>query len=95
MPAVRWMRSQAGQARIAARCANVPSAHLAVKSGAGLTALPTVYAAADIKCAEKRGGIAKAMDHEAAFRQLGDEGLAIVLVVFGAKDADVGRAAAG
>ena len=41
------MRSQAGQARIAARCANVPSAHLAVKSGAGLAPLPTVYAAND------------------------------------------------
>ena len=47
VPAVRWMRSQAGQARIAARCANVPSAHLAVKSGAGLAPLPTVYAATD------------------------------------------------
>ena len=47
VPAVRWMRSQAGQARIAARCANVPSALLAVKAGAGLAALPTAYAAAD------------------------------------------------
>jgi len=47
VPAVRWMRSQAGLARIAARCANVPSAHLAVKSGAGLAPLPTVYAATD------------------------------------------------
>ena len=47
VPAVRWMRSQAGQATIAARCANIPSAHLAVKSGAGLAPLPTVYAATD------------------------------------------------
>ena len=47
VPAVRWMRSQAGQARIAVRCANVPSAHLALKSGAGLAPLPTVYAASD------------------------------------------------
>ncbi len=47
VPAVRWMRSHAGQATIAARCANIPSAHLAVKSGAGLAPLPTVYAATD------------------------------------------------
>jgi molybdate transport repressor ModE-like protein len=47
VPAVRWMRSRAGPARIAAHCANVPSAHLAVKSGAGLAPLPTVYAATD------------------------------------------------
>jgi DNA-binding transcriptional LysR family regulator len=47
VPAVRWMRFRAGPARIAARCANVPSAHLAVKSGAGLAPLPTVYAATD------------------------------------------------
>jgi DNA-binding transcriptional LysR family regulator len=47
LPAVRWMRSYASQARIAARCTNVPSAHLAVKSGAGLAPLPTVYAAND------------------------------------------------
>jgi DNA-binding transcriptional LysR family regulator len=47
LPAVRWMRSHASQARIAARCTNVPSAHLAVKSGAGLAPLPTVYAAKD------------------------------------------------
>jgi DNA-binding transcriptional LysR family regulator len=33
VPAVRWIRSHALQARIAVRCANVPSAHLAVKSG--------------------------------------------------------------
>lgn len=47
LPAARWMRSHASQARIAARCTNVPSAHLAVKSGAGLAPLPTVYAAKD------------------------------------------------
>jgi DNA-binding transcriptional LysR family regulator len=47
LPAVSWMRSHASQARIAARCTNVPSAHLAVKSGAGLAPLPTVYAASD------------------------------------------------
>jgi DNA-binding transcriptional LysR family regulator len=47
VPAVRWMRSHASQARITARCANVPSVHLAVKSGAGLAPLPTVYAAKD------------------------------------------------
>jgi DNA-binding transcriptional LysR family regulator len=45
--AVRWMRSHASQAKIAARCANVPSAHLAVKSGAGLAALPSVYVEKD------------------------------------------------
>jgi DNA-binding transcriptional LysR family regulator len=47
LPAMRWMSLYAPRARIAARCANVPSAHLAVKSGAGLAALPAVYAAAD------------------------------------------------
>ena len=31
----------------AARCANIPSVHIAVKSGAGLAPLPTVYAAED------------------------------------------------
>jgi DNA-binding transcriptional LysR family regulator len=47
LPAVRWMRLHASQARIAARCANIPSVHLAVKSGAGLAPLPAVHAAAD------------------------------------------------
>ena len=47
VPAVRWMRAQAGQARIAARCANVPNAHLAVTSGAGVAPLPAIYAATD------------------------------------------------
>jgi DNA-binding transcriptional LysR family regulator len=47
LPAVRWMSLHASQARIAARCANVPSVHLAVKSGAGLAPLPAVHAAAD------------------------------------------------
>ena len=45
VPAVRWMRCHAAQASIAARCSNIPSAHLAVKSGAGLAPLPAVYAA--------------------------------------------------
>ena len=31
----------------AARCENIPGAHLAVKSGAVITALPYVYAASD------------------------------------------------
>jgi DNA-binding transcriptional LysR family regulator len=47
LPAFRWMSLHASQARIAARCANIPSVHLAVKSGAGLAPLPAVYAAAD------------------------------------------------
>jgi DNA-binding transcriptional LysR family regulator len=47
LPAARWMKSHAPDARIAARCSNVPSVHLAVKSGAGLAPLPTVYASAD------------------------------------------------
>jgi DNA-binding transcriptional LysR family regulator len=47
VPAVRWMRSHASQARIAARCTNVPSAHLAVKSGVGMAPLPAVHAAKD------------------------------------------------
>lgn len=47
LPAVRWMNAHASQARVAARCANMPSVHLAVKSGAGLAPLPAVYAAQD------------------------------------------------
>ena len=47
LPAVQWMGSHASQARIAARCANVPSVHLAVRPGAGLAPLPAVYAAED------------------------------------------------
>jgi DNA-binding transcriptional LysR family regulator len=41
------MKSHAPDARIAARCSNVPSVHLAIKSGAGLAPLPAVYASAD------------------------------------------------
>jgi DNA-binding transcriptional LysR family regulator len=47
LPAVRWMKAHASRASVAARCANIPSVHLAVKSGAGLAPLPTVYAAED------------------------------------------------
>jgi hypothetical protein len=47
----------------------------------------------DTMRAEKRGGIGKAVDREAAFRQLGNEGLAVVLVVFNAKNANSGRSA--
>jgi DNA-binding transcriptional LysR family regulator len=47
LPAVRWMKTHASRASVAARCANIPSVHLAVKSGAGLAPLPTVYAAED------------------------------------------------
>jgi DNA-binding transcriptional LysR family regulator len=47
LPAVRWMREHASQSSVAARCANIPSVHLALKSGAGLAPLPTVHAAAD------------------------------------------------
>jgi DNA-binding transcriptional LysR family regulator len=47
LPAARWMKSHAPDARIAARCSNVPSVHLAIKSGAGLAPLPAVYASAD------------------------------------------------
>lgn len=46
-PASRWMRAHGKRAPVAARCANVPSAHLAVKSGAGLAPLPAVHAARD------------------------------------------------
>jgi DNA-binding transcriptional LysR family regulator len=48
LPAVRWMRAHAARASVAARCANIPSVHLAVKSGAGLAPLPTAYAAGDV-----------------------------------------------
>jgi DNA-binding transcriptional LysR family regulator len=47
LPAARWMKSHAPDARITARCSNVPSVHLAIKSGAGLAPLPAVYASAD------------------------------------------------
>jgi DNA-binding transcriptional LysR family regulator len=47
LPAARWMRAHAPMARVAARCSNVPSVHLAIKSGAGIGPLPAVYAAAD------------------------------------------------
>ena len=57
LPAVRWMKSHAPQARIAARCANVPSAHLAVKSGAGLAPLPVVYAGKDADLVNLLGSI--------------------------------------
>jgi DNA-binding transcriptional LysR family regulator len=47
LPAARWMKMHAPTARVAARCSNVPSVHLAIKSGAGIAPLPAVYAAAD------------------------------------------------
>jgi DNA-binding transcriptional LysR family regulator len=47
LPAARWMKSNAPNAPIAASCTNIPSVHLAVKSGAGLAPLPAVYAAGD------------------------------------------------
>src|SRR6185437_2800101 len=47
LPAARWMKTHAPTARIAARCSNVPSVHLAIKSGAGIAPLPAVYAATD------------------------------------------------
>jgi len=43
----RWMKAHAPKARVAARCSNVPSVHLAIKSGAGIAPLPAVYAATD------------------------------------------------
>ena len=45
--AARGRRSYARTARVAARCSNIPSVHLAIKSGAGIAPLPAVYAAAD------------------------------------------------
>ena len=47
LPAARWMKTHAPTGRVAARCSNVPSVHLAIKSGAGIAPLPAVYAAAD------------------------------------------------
>jgi DNA-binding transcriptional LysR family regulator len=47
LPAARWMKAHAPKARVAARCSNVPSVHLAIKSGAGIAPLPAVYAAED------------------------------------------------
>ena len=41
------MKTHAPTARIAARCSNIPSVHLAIKSGAGIAPLPAVFAAAD------------------------------------------------
>jgi len=47
VPAARFMREHAGSAPVAARCGNIPSAVLAVKAGAGLSALPYVHASED------------------------------------------------
>jgi DNA-binding transcriptional LysR family regulator len=47
LPAARWMKTHARTARVAARCSNVPSVHLAIKSGAGIAPLPAVYAASE------------------------------------------------
>lgn len=47
LPAVRWMRFCAPQAKIAVRCASIPGVHLAVRAGAGLAPLPAIYAADD------------------------------------------------
>jgi DNA-binding transcriptional LysR family regulator len=47
LPAVRWMRAHTSPAMVTARCGNIPAVHLAVRSGAGLAPLPTVYAAED------------------------------------------------
>lgn len=44
LPAVRWMKSHSQGASIAARCGNVPSVQLAIRSGAGIAPLPAVYA---------------------------------------------------
>jgi DNA-binding transcriptional LysR family regulator len=47
VPASRFMREHTGSAPVAARCGNIPSAVLAVKAGAGLSALPSVHASED------------------------------------------------
>jgi len=47
LPAAGWMKQHATGARIAARCDNIPSAHLAVRSAAGIAPLPAVHAGAD------------------------------------------------
>ena len=52
LPAAHWMKQHASSARIVARCDNIPSAHLAVRSGAGIAMLPAVHASqdADLVC---------------------------------------------
>jgi DNA-binding transcriptional LysR family regulator len=57
LPAVRWMKAHTPRASIAARCTNIPSVHLAVKSGAGLAPLPTMYAAGDTDLVNLLGGL--------------------------------------
>ncbi|MET4023695.1 LysR family transcriptional regulator [Bradyrhizobium sp. S3.2.12] len=47
LPAARWMKMHAPAARVAVRCSNIPSVHLAIKSGAGIAPLPAAYATAD------------------------------------------------
>jgi DNA-binding transcriptional LysR family regulator len=47
LPAAGWMKLHAPRARIAACCSNIPSVHLAVKSGAGLAPLPSIHVAED------------------------------------------------
>jgi DNA-binding transcriptional LysR family regulator len=47
LPAARWLRSKAPQARVSGQASNVPSVLLAVKSGAGLALLPSHLAGLD------------------------------------------------
>jgi DNA-binding transcriptional LysR family regulator len=59
LPAARWMKRHAGRARIVAQCDNIPSAHLAVKSGAGIAMLPSVHAKDDVDLVRVLGPIAE------------------------------------
>jgi len=47
LPAALWKKAHSPKARVAAKCSNIPSVHLAIKSGAGIGPLPAVYAATD------------------------------------------------
>jgi DNA-binding transcriptional LysR family regulator len=47
LPAASWMKRHGAGTRIVARCDNIPSAQLAVRSGAGIAPLPAAHAGSD------------------------------------------------
>ena len=47
LPAARWMKLYAPKAKVVASCSNIPSVHLAIRSGACIAPLPSVFAAED------------------------------------------------
>jgi DNA-binding transcriptional LysR family regulator len=62
-PAARWLRSIAPEARIAAACTSTPALVLAVKSGAGVAALPIVAVAHEPDLVQVLGPISSLVLH--------------------------------